>query len=205
MDPACTVPYGSDGGADASGAGPDSAAALLIPEAFVLAQVGPGTGGAAVCGFASDDTFVQIGVPTPPLPMTITSGDLQPGSGTVHVNCKVGPSGGGFNVQLSAEVDGTNGGSFTVVGQVAVSGGTGLQGGFTSAGMGTFSDPDCSITFTYIGNPVPSALPITAGRIWAHIDCPTAMQAGTFEIGEDGGMTPRVCDAHADFMFENCE
>jgi len=179
-----------------------------IPNAFVLAYVGPGNGGSSICGYQSDATFVEIGSPHSMEPSTLTSGDFQPSWGTVHLDCKVDSSGGGnFFVQLSAEVDGPMGGSMTVVGTVGPNGGTGLQGGFTAAGMGSFLDPnDCSITFVYNNAPVPvSGSPIASGRIWAHVDCPNAQQMGTSEMGADGGTSVRTCDGHADFLFQNCD
>jgi hypothetical protein len=147
----------------------------------------------------------QIGLPLVPKPSTVTSSDLQ-GAGTVTLDCRVDPSSSGFNIQLSAEVSGPNGGSLSAVGQVNVSGGTGIQGGFTSAANGSFTGSNCSITFTYNGNPVPvGGSPVAAGRIWGHIDCPNAMQSGTSEISDDGSVTQHACDAQADFLFENCE
>jgi hypothetical protein len=134
------------------------------------------------------------------------NGGFQPGYGSVSVSCKVDPSGAGFNIQLSAQVDGPSGGTFTAVGQVDSNGGTGIAGGFTSAANGSFFDPNCSIDFTYNMGPVPVAgSPVAAGRIWAHMDCPNAVQSGTSEVGADGGPTVRTCDGHADFLFENCQ
>jgi hypothetical protein len=176
-----------------------------VADAFVAAFVGPGNGGTSVCGYQSDQPFVQIGSPLDPKPSTVTSGDFQAGSGTVNLDCRVDSSGGGFRIQLSAEVDGPNGGSLSVVGNVTASGGTGVQGGFTSAMNGSFSDSNCSITFTYNMNAVPvGGSPIASGRIWGHLDCPNAMQNGTTEIADDGGLSQRTCDGHADFLFENC-
>lgn len=211
VDPACTISYGGDGGGNAPDGAPDlsdSDAAQPTPDAYVAAYVGPGTGSTSVCGYASDQTFVQIGSTVQPKPSTVTSGDFEQGAGTVTLDCKVDPSGGGggFNIQLSAEVGGPNGGSLTVVGNVDVSGGTGIQGGFTSAANGSFTGSNCSVTFTYNGNPVPvGGSPVAAGRIWGHIDCPNAIEAGTVEIDADGGTTVRTCDAQADFLFENCD
>jgi hypothetical protein len=206
--PSIAVDSGSDS-AEASDAEPgvlDSSAVQPVPDAFVAAFVGPGSGGTSVCGYASDQTFVQIGSPVDPKPDTVTDGDVQPGSGTVSLSCKVDSSGGGFNIQLSAEVGGSQGASFTAVGEVSANGGTGIQGGFTSATNGTFSDENCTITFTYNMQPVPVAgSPVDPGRIWGHVDCPNAKQPGTTETSDDGSLTERTCDAHADFLFENCE
>jgi hypothetical protein len=194
----------SDGGTESPDGAPSSDVAQPVPDAFVAAYVGPGAGGVSVCGYASEYTFVEIGSPLEPKPSTVTSGDFQAGSGTVILSCKVDPSGGGFNIQLSAEVSGPDGGSMIASGAVNANGGTGVLGSFTRAGM-SFGDSNCSITFTYNNAPVPAVPSLAAGRIWGHINCPKAMQAGTVEIGADGGTTVRTCDAQADFLFENCE
>jgi hypothetical protein len=130
-----------------------------------------------------------------PKPATITSGAYN-----VTLSCKVDPSGGGFSIQLSAKIGGPNGGGFSAIGQVPPTGGSAVQGAFASATAGTFSDSNCSITFTYNYNPVPVVPPIAAGRIWGHIDCPDAINPVSSET--DGG--PATCDGHADFLFENC-
>jgi hypothetical protein len=176
-----------------------------VSDAFVLAYVGPGTGSTSVCGYQSDQTFVAIGSPLDPKPSTVTNGDFQPGSGTVSLSCQVDGSGSGFKIKINAEIGGQNGGSVTIVGNVDANGGTGIYGGFTSGQNGTFIDPNCSITFTYNFQPVPvGGSPIASGRIWGHIECPNAMESGTSEIADDGGVTQRTCDGHADFLFENC-
>jgi hypothetical protein len=199
----------SDSRAEASDDGPglaDPDAAQPMPDAFVLAYVGPGTGSTSVCGYQSDQTFVAIGAPLDPKPSTVTSGDFQQGAGTVSLSCAIDPGGGGFSVKINAEIGGPNGGALTVVGQVNAAGGTGIYGGFTSAQNGTFIDQSCSITFTYNAGPVPvGGSPVAAGRIWGHIDCPDAQENGTSEITDDGAATERTCDAHADFLFENCQ
>jgi hypothetical protein len=151
-------------------------------------------------------TFVQIGSPPSPKPSTVTNGDFQQGAGSVSLSCKVDPSGAGFNIQLSAQIGEPNGGSLIVVGQVNAIGGSGIQGTFLSAQNGTFVDQNCSFTFTYNMGPVPvGGSPVAAGRIWGHIDCPNAVESGTAEITADGAATERTCDAHADFLFENCQ
>jgi len=177
-----------------------------VPDAFVLASVGPGTGSTSVCGYQSDQYFVQIGSPLDPKPSTVTNGDFQAGSGIVTLDCHVDGGGGTFKMKINAEIGGPNGGSLTISGTVTTNGGSGIYGGFTSGQNGTFIDPNCSITFTYNNEPVPvGGSPIASGRMWGHIDCPNAQESGTSEIAEDGGQTERTCDAHADFLFENCD
>jgi hypothetical protein len=187
----CPCGDGGDGGDEAGVAEAD--AAQPIPDAFVDAVVGPGTGGPSTCGFASDETFLQIGSPTRTFPTTATSG-----TDAVTLSCQVDPNSGGFNIHLRAEIAGVNGGSISVDGLVTASGGSGIQGAITSATAGTFTDSNCTIAFTYYGLPVSVASPIAAGRIWGHVDCPDA------SLSTDGG-TVNACDAYADFLFENCE
>jgi hypothetical protein len=180
---------GNEGGSSDVGAD----AAPPIPNGFVSAFVGPGNANAVACGYAAQQSFLQIGIPTDLDPSTITSG-----MDSVSLSCQVDPSGGGFNIHLSAAISGVNAGSISVAGQVTASGGSGIQGVFISATAGTFSDSNCTITFTYNDSPVPAAPPIAAGRIWGHVDCPKATSS------TDGG-TIRTCDASADFLFQNCE
>jgi hypothetical protein len=177
-----------------------------VPDAFVLAYVGPGTGSSSICGYQYDTTFVNIGSPLAPKPSTVTNGDFQQGAqgGVVSLDCSVDGS-GSFKIKINAEISGMAGGSLSLVGQVSATGGTGIYGGFTSGSNGSFIDPNCSITYTYNNEPVPiNGSPIAGGRIWGHVDCPNAKQSGSTEIGDDGGSTERTCDAHADFLFENC-
>lgn len=163
--------------------------------------MGPANDSSA-CGYQSDEAFLQIGAATVPEPVTFTSAELQSAAGTLSLSCKVDPSGGGFNVQLSAEIDGRDGiSSVSVAGMVTTEGGHNIQGTLTSATGGSFTASNCSISFTYNGNPVPVMPPIAAGRIWGHLDCPEAMAPATPVM--DGG--PATCDAQADFLFENCE
>lgn len=178
-----------------------------IPNAFVLATVGPGNANSSVCGYGSEQTFVPVGSQTSGEPSTVSSGDVQPGTGTVTLVCKVDSSGGNnFRIELSAEVEGATGGSMVITGTVNQNGGSSIYASFQSSTMGQFTDSDCTITFTYNGQPIPIAgSPIASGRIWGHVSCPGAMQQGMTEIGEDGGATVRTCDGEADFLFQNCD
>lgn len=188
--------------ADGAGLGPpESDGAHPVPDAFVSAYVGPGSGGSAICGYAVAERFVQIGAGTIPQPVTFTIAELQSMPGTLSLSCKVDPSDSGFNVQLSAALGGPNGGSVSVAGLVTTEGGHNIQATVTSATGGSFTDANCSISFTYNGNLIPVMPPIAAGRIWGHLDCPEAKAPATPVT--DGG--PATCDAAVDFLFENCQ
>lgn len=68
------------------------------------------------------------------------------------------------------------------------------------------TDPGCTITYVYdpggsvggVGGDkaVPDNPPIAAGRIWGHIKCPNTTTMS---------MQGAVCDAEADFIFEQCQ
>jgi hypothetical protein len=123
----------------------------------------------------------------------------------VSVNCTVsGNDSSGFNLFLSAAF-GTGEeapGSLIVQGHVdgTTNQQTGISGSFLdnislggitlaeAPSTGTTPDPGCTITYPNPG------MGIASGRIWAHIDCPNAIN----------GNSGRDCDANADFRFENC-
>jgi hypothetical protein len=177
------------------------------PDVFVAATVGVGSD-VALCPFSgAPDQWLDIGVATGGNPTRITSGQTN-GAGTVNVNCSVHPDGNGFDVSLSTELDGPNGGSLTIVspgsGTVTTSGGSNISATFGSPGSGDYRESNCTITYTYNNMPVPSSPAIAAGRIWGHISCPNAQDAEQTGPGPDGGPTPRSCDAEADFLFEQC-
>jgi hypothetical protein len=49
----------------------------------------------------------------------------------------------------------------------------------------------CTVTFTQNGN-----MGVAPSRIWGYIDCPTE--------GDPSQASAASCDAHAEFLFENC-
>jgi hypothetical protein len=175
--------------------------------AFVNALVGGG--GNPACNLKVRAPFVGIGTPTGGKPVLVNDGDSQSGSSTVHVSCSVTTSGSGFDVSLNATLEGQQGGSLTITspsgqGAVTESGGTGITGVFQSPIDGVYRQKDCTIDFSYNGNPVPDSPPIAAGRIWGHIKCPNAVLSGQTTTGADGGPADVACDAEADFLFEQC-
>jgi hypothetical protein len=175
------------------------------PEAMVNETMSAGTN--IGCPF-QDESFARIGAPTSPNPQTVSDGDTYSGA-TVHVGCSVTPSGGGFDIQASASITGTNGGSLTITGHVDSTGGSGLHGGFTQNGQSYDQDNGCTVTYT-MGNP-PSPVPpqgggpaVAGGRIWGHIDCPMAVDTDRSAQLPDGGSGFATCEGSADFLFANC-
>ncbi len=136
-------------------------------------------------------------------PVTVASGGSEMGGQPVTVDCSITASGSGFNVQLGAEQLGPGGGSLSITSPFGqpldpVNGGA-VSVGWTNVLVGTYSETDCTLTYSYQGGPVPPSAgpPIAPGRIWAHVSCPMATDAEH--------SPPYVCDGEADFLFENCE
>jgi hypothetical protein len=184
-----------------------------VPETFVAAQVGP-QGNGQICNLGTTEQWLDVGVPptncSTCVPATQKNGSTLMNGNAVAVACTVAPSGNGFDIQLSATEDGSNGGSLVISspsgqGAVTSTGGSGISGSFESGGFGRYSASDCTIAFTFEGETVPNMPPIAAGRIWGHISCPHAQQTGKTVSNPDGGAPVTVqCDAEADFLFQEC-
>jgi hypothetical protein len=173
-------------------------------DAFVSASLQPG--GSGMCSIGFQSTIFEIGVATGTQPNTVKDGGSQAG-GQVSVSCTVHPDNGGYDLSLFAELHDQGAMQLNSTSPVMSSGGQGVVGSFTktvgtSSGQ-TFTANDCSISFTYMQEPVPNAAPIAGGRIWAHVSCQDAVGNSSFLL-PDGGSTNQVCDAEADFLFENC-
>jgi hypothetical protein len=190
-----------------------SSSSTPVPEAFVGATVGAGGNGVA-CNFASSQQWLDVGsVPPSPcvgcVPNTQKNGGSQNGN-AVNVACTVAPSGNGFDLDLSATEEGNAGGSLVITspagqGSVTSTGGSGITAAFGSGAFGNYRSTDCTISFTYNGETVPTMPPIAAGRIWGHISCPSAQQSGKTRPNPDGGAAvTEQCDAEADFLFQEC-
>ncbi|MGH7294868.1 MAG: hypothetical protein ACRELB_08045 [Polyangiaceae bacterium] len=179
-------------------------------DAFILATVGEGSASPnSICQLGSTQSWLTVGgLRGGSKPTVVNDGDSQ-GGAPVHVNCTVSTVGDGFDVSLSVIEEGTTGGSVVITspsgqGAVTASGGTGISASFVSNKNGAFRETDCTITYKYDGADVPDQPPIAAGRIWAHLSCPSAQESGTTLTGPDGGPTTRQCDGEADFLFEQC-
>lgn len=162
------------------------------PQAFVVAQLLPGSDPSMPCAFPNDD-LVTVG----------TSDDNEDGGSTKNgmngytISCSVSSSGSGFAVQASVK-NATS--AFTIQGTLTApaKGGTG-GGGMVTSGFantdGSYSSegPTCTVNFTE-GPGEPLGMGIMAGAVWGNVTCPTL----TLVNGES------VCGGMAEFKFENC-
>jgi hypothetical protein len=163
----CTV--GADGGC------------VVPPDAFVSATL------------CNDPAFV-LGHATTMRPSTVADGHAGD-----QVACTVHPDGAGFDLSLAAS---GSGGALTVTStSPVVAGGGGGDDALTVVWQSSQTAPatatNCTLTFTYEGNPVPDSPAIAAGRIWGHVSCPQVPLVAT------GGVAPS-CDGEADVLFEEC-
>jgi hypothetical protein len=172
---------------------------------------------------AAEDVFVSASLTGINCPVSnanvLTAGGANPGgqqpmsvpAGTnnLSINCSVVPSGGGYDIQLSAHQPGANGGDLVVTGHVDANGGTVNTEWVSQAEGLSYSQSDCKLSYTYFTQPIPMAQRISDGNIWAHVSCQKAMDtggstSGTQMQGLDGGIINSVCDGEADFLFSNC-
>jgi hypothetical protein len=194
---------GPQDGAAAHDGGGDALA--IVPDAFAVASLQPGMGGA--CSFGQQVTLIEAGVATGTHPTTVSNGGSQ-GGAQVKVACTVHPDNNGYDIDLDVEIAGQGAMHVfsTGAGAVTSSGGTGISAAFSKSvgGAGaTFSANDCTLTYTYQMQPISNPMPVAPGRIWGHVSCPDA-QSMVDVLLPDGGTVPQTCDAEADFLFENC-
>jgi hypothetical protein len=178
-------------------------------KAYVLANLSTSLAHPGMCNFGSSMPIVEIGIFDKTMPLTdsnpkrVNDGTTQQGRGGVTLDCTVHPSGSTFNVALSAQDENTTvggGGGMTVTanGVDPSTGATNVTGNFSFGGV-QYRDTNCTITYTFNGSQISlanNAPKVAAGRVWAHIDCPNASSQGS---GQNN-----ICDANADFVFENC-
>jgi hypothetical protein len=170
-------------------------------DAFVNASLG----GGAACPVNTSTVVMAGGMTSGAQPMTVPNGDQN-----LSVTCSVSANGNGYTIQLDAKLPGSTGGELTVSGTVDGQNGGKVAAQFVSQSAGlSYASNDCQLTYTYIGQPIPSGQRLSAGQIWAHVSCPDAMQPqgsinGTQAIGPDGGVINSTCDGEADFLFSNC-
>jgi hypothetical protein len=108
--------------------------------------------------------------------------------------CTIAPQGSGFSLDLSAS---SSAGHVTLTSPsgapvTASAGGTVALS--ISGPSGSFASSACTLSFMYLGSPIPVNPPIADGRVWGHVACPSAQPTG------GGG----ACDVQADFLFEEC-
>jgi hypothetical protein len=170
-------------------------------DAFVNATLG----GGETCNMKTGPA-VTIGTPTGKQPTTVADGNQQAGF-PVDVSCTVTSDGSGFDLRLSATQEGLAGGTLTIVTEpgkpVSAHGGPGLSGSFSTS-TGSFSDSNCTLSFSYAGGSVPINPPISPGQIFGHLSCPNAQNSDRMQTLMDGATVPTTCDGEADFFFTNC-
>ena len=177
-------------------------------DAYVSAFLGGG--GGSLCPLGVNTQVLVVGsMQASTEPMTFPEGQAG-----LSVDCTVSPSGGGFDIQLSASQPGAAGGALIVSGHVDGDTGGTVNAQFESQMAGSTyaaitATNNCMLTYTYMGQPVPSGERISAGSIFAHIDCPNAETQGGSISGmqvttEDGGAANAQCPGTADFLFQNC-
>jgi hypothetical protein len=134
---------------------------------------------------------------TPPTAATPVA-DGQPfGQGTVSVACSVTAAGAdSFNVTASVLLSGATGGLLRIDGVFKTTGDqTGIHAQFANdQTKNTYDEGDHNCTVRYT-TPFQG---VAAGRVWGDITCPNA-NITTAQA------TPVVCQASAEFRFENCE
>lgn len=179
-----------DSGSSAQDASADSGDVTPAATAIVW-SVSPGDNATSSCG-AMNDTWSVGDTSMNPLEV-VSSGSTSNGV-QVLVACVVAPTATGFSVM--ADVQYGSKGSLSISGPIAVVGSAqpGVQMGVTGLfgdhlGLNAdLSESDCTVTFNQNPN-----MGVAATRIWGVIDCPHA-------TASDG----TVCDATAQFLFENC-
>jgi hypothetical protein len=204
-----TSSAGSSGSTGSSGGSGNGTAPA--PDAFLALTMGaePSTP-RGTCILDGTQKLFTIGVATSPAPQRLRDGATAADGSPVKVACSVVPaSGGAFDVSLSASLASPSGGTVAIAsppgaGAVTTSGGQSLHAVFTTVEVGTYQETDCTLSYTYLGAPVPDTPSIAAGRIWGHLSCPHAILQGGHTAGPDGGFVAEECDAEVDLLFENC-
>jgi hypothetical protein len=143
----------------------------------------------------------SIGEPDAPFWTVGSSADNPVGNGstwegaTYSVTCQVTASNGAYNIQLSLSEGEQY--SINISGTLSDSPGTvqsGINAEFANnvVQYGSTAENMCTITLTTMA---PNNTPITAGRVWGTLNCPTLSDP---EVND-------VCTATATFLFENCQ
>lgn len=191
------APVVEDTGAEAA---PAPCTDPSIPCAFVDATLG-NSASSTLCPYQASMPFLSVGFAPanhPPIPQ---ADGTQAGGHALHVSCSVVADGSGFDVSLSASTDdGTSGAALTInssgQGSVTTGGASYVNVTWQTAGAPTAQEYDCTLAFTYMGQPLPASS-LAAGRIQAHLSCPKAAFMNQASV-------PMTCDGEADLLFENC-
>ncbi|HEY8041197.1 MAG TPA: hypothetical protein VIF15_15430 [Polyangiaceae bacterium] len=164
------------------------------PDAFVSSSVGAGGPRTPTpCPLGAGTPWLAIGEATATRPVTVKS------DAALSIVCSVRPVGDGFDVNLYATRQGPQGVSLTITsvtgaGAVTAAGGSSITASFSSDTGGSYSQSDCTLSYTYEGQPLSVSPAIAAGRVWGHLSCPAAARSGDSSL----------CDGEADVLFEQC-
>src|SRR5271167_1861631 len=105
-------------------------------DAFVQGFLNAGQNGMQCPLQGTQTGILAIGTPTTGKPTTVQDGGNN-GGGNVSVACKVTPNGNNFDIDLSAEQQGTEGATLSITGTVdPMAGAMGVTGSFASASDG---------------------------------------------------------------------
>lgn len=198
----CCLPSDSGSSDDVE---PDAVGAA---QAFVMVTMGPSAAFPGQCTkaytYTPDQKVLEVGQPgtSSSQPVRVTSG-TGPLAGA-QIGCSVHPQGGSYtvNLQITQDTDlaGSGSMSLTVMGVVDPTAGATMDvlGEVSTNDGAEYISRTCSVTYsTPAAGASPPSPPVAAGRIWAHLSCPAAQATIV-------GMGPAICDAEADFIFENC-
>jgi hypothetical protein len=156
------------------------------------------------CNVTAATTIMTIGATNGPSnkPSTVSGGTVvcttRPSG--VTITCSVVATGSGFDVDLLALQSGAMAGGIRIYstpgqGAVTPTGGT-VTAQWQNPMVGNYSESDCTFSPMYDQMPLPAGAgpAVAGGRIWGHVSCPRVT----------GLPMMSVCDAEADFLFENC-
>lgn len=162
------------------------------PRVVFESTLDPGTRSATQCG--QNGTFFSVGSfgapgddEQPPAPVESGATAQQ---GSVSLSCSVIPEGDGFQLAAFLTLTGATGGAFRVQGHFTASGDQPNISVSLTRGGQTYTQNDCKAQYTLPNQTT------AAGRSCANIVCPNA--------GNNSGTTEQLCEAKAQFRFENC-
>lgn len=156
----------------------------------------------ASAGFDTCPTFgswLKIGEfrgPTKDETSVVVDGADQNGAG-VSIECSVSPGGKGFNVDVVAELAGSEGGSVRISGDFSTEGEqTGVSAVFQRGDFGQFAATGCTVSYFADGEDTTQKTfrGVAAGRVWGFLTCDAAENASS----------NKACKATTQFRFENC-
>ncbi len=166
--------------------------------------------GGSGCPVSSSAADLHLGQVSPTATSPLVDGE------TGTVSCRVAPKSGGFEVRLQVGFgldEGFNLNGLVVPGQttdVFVSLRTAqTKSNYQSAPVGGCPNVDCGqpcrVSFPAAADPsAPATIGVSAGRIWAAVDCPTLLDPNSGDAGAVCSI-PSFSGVPGYFAFENCD